>query len=225
MGAGRLYYVKVVTRGATAVTAKGSPRQALDYITDGHDSRRDPGYSDAELAYIARMGEGWKTDLEGGRVPLVGLGALAGEVDEETMRAAFEESCLPHDRRATTGYKSITFTLPKEVSLFAEGHREKAKAAMYAAVLSALDQAFRDKDYTAVARHPHQERERRNPLSRPRPGREVRGRQDRRQEQREDAEPEQQERRQHRSPSAVGIKDRLEGVGRQGIQRTTGHCD
>jgi hypothetical protein len=44
-----LYYVKVVPRGATAVTAKRSPRQALACITDGHDSRRDPGYSDAKL--------------------------------------------------------------------------------------------------------------------------------------------------------------------------------
>ena len=51
--------MKVVTRGATALTAKGTPSQALAYITDGHDSRRDPGYSDAELVYVARMGEGW----------------------------------------------------------------------------------------------------------------------------------------------------------------------
>jgi hypothetical protein len=115
-----LYYVKVVTRGATAVTAKGSPRQALAYITDGHDSRRDPGYSDAELVYVARMGEGWKTDLEDGRVPLVGFGVLRDGRDEAKMAAAFEDACLPrHDRRATTGYKSMTFTVPKEVSLFA----------------------------------------------------------------------------------------------------------
>jgi hypothetical protein len=144
--------VKVVTRGATAVTAQGSPGQALDYITDGHDSRRDPGYSDAELAYVARMGEGWKTDLEGGRVPLMGLGTLRGEVDEAKLAAAFEDACLPrHDRRATTGYKSMTFTLPKEVSLFAEGHREKARAAIHAAVGAALDRIYGDKDYVAVA--------------------------------------------------------------------------
>ncbi|HEY4392760.1 MAG TPA: hypothetical protein VGP64_01805 [Polyangia bacterium] len=55
-----MFYVKVATRG-TATAKKGSPRQALDYITDGHDTRRDPGYSDGELAYIARMGEEWKT--------------------------------------------------------------------------------------------------------------------------------------------------------------------
>ena len=73
-----MYYVKAVTRSPGAAV-KGSPRQAVDYITDGHDLRRDPGYSDAELAYIARMGEGWKTDLEGGRVPLVGCGVLATE--------------------------------------------------------------------------------------------------------------------------------------------------
>jgi hypothetical protein len=144
-----VFYVKVATRGG-ATARKGSPRQALDYITDGHDTRRDPGYSDSELAYIARMGEGWKTDLEGGRVPLTGFGLLAGESDEAKMRAEFEASCLPTDRCATVGYKSITFTLPKEVSLFAEGHREKAREAMNAAVGAALERAFPGMAYTAV---------------------------------------------------------------------------
>jgi hypothetical protein len=62
---------------ATRSSAKaGSPRQALNYITDGHDARRDPSYSDAELHYTPAWTPGWKTDLEGGRVPLVGFGAL-----------------------------------------------------------------------------------------------------------------------------------------------------
>lgn len=149
-GARTVYYVKVVTRGAST-RVKGSPRQAIDYITDGHDLRRDPGYSDAELAYIARMGEGWKTDLEGGRVPLVGLGALRDETDERAMSRDFERACLPNCKRATPGYRSFTFTVPKEVSLFAEGHREDAKRAMYAAVQNALDGIYGDKIYTAVA--------------------------------------------------------------------------
>jgi hypothetical protein len=144
-----VFYVKVATRGG-ATARKGSPRQALDYITDGHDTRRDPGYSDGELAYIARMGEGWKTDLEGGRVPLAGFGLLAGQSDEAKMRAEFEASCLPTGRCATVGYKSITFTLPKEVSLFAEGHREKAREAMNAAIGAALERAFPGMAYTAV---------------------------------------------------------------------------
>ena len=97
------------------------------------------------------MDDGWKTDLEGGRVPLVGLGGLRGETDEKKMAAAFEDASQPHDKRATTGYKSITFTLPKEVSLFAEGHREEAKAAMYAAAQAALDSIYAGKRYTAVA--------------------------------------------------------------------------
>ncbi len=42
-------------------------------------------------------------------------------------------------------------TLPKEVSLFAEGHREEAKGAIYAAVQSALDRAFTGLRYSAVA--------------------------------------------------------------------------
>jgi hypothetical protein len=146
-----MYYVKAYTRSPGAAK-KGSPRQAVDYITDGHDLRRDPGYSDAELAYVARMGEGWKTDLEGGRVPLVGCGVLAAELDQRQLAELFERSChTTHDVRAKTGYKSFTFTVPKEVSLFAEGHREQAKEAMYAAVRQALDRTFAGKDYAGVA--------------------------------------------------------------------------
>ncbi len=145
-----MYYVRIATRSSGA-RAKGTPTQAIDYITDGHDSRRDSGYSDAELRYIARMDEGWKTDQEGGRVPLVGLGTVAGEHEQDALRHAFIESCKPHIRRAKTGYKSFTFTIPKEVSLYAEGHRDDARAAMYAAAGQALERAFPGKDYTAVA--------------------------------------------------------------------------
>jgi hypothetical protein len=53
--------------------------------------------------------------------------------------------------RGTTGYKSITLTVPKEVSLYAEGHREEAKAAINAAVQTALDRAFPGLRYSAVA--------------------------------------------------------------------------
>ena len=143
------FYVRVATRGSAM---RGTPRQALNYITDGHDARRDPSYSDAELHYIARMDQGWKTDLEGGRVPLAGLGTLAGEANEKKLAARFEHECQPwHDIRGTTGYKSITLTVPKEVSLYAEGHRQEAKAAINAAVKRALDRAFAGLDYSAVA--------------------------------------------------------------------------
>lgn len=145
-----MYYLKVATRGAGA-RAKGSPRQALRYITDGHDARRDPGYSDGELRYIARMGEGWKTELEGGRVPLAGFGELAGLGDEAEMRRRFDEACQArHDRRATTGYRSFTLTVPKEVSLFAEGSREKAREAFHAAAAAALEAIYGGKKYVAV---------------------------------------------------------------------------
>jgi len=145
-----VYYVKVATRGQ-GTARRGSPRQALDYLTDGHDERREPGYSDAELAYIARLDEGWKTDLEGGRVPLVGLGTLESVADQATLREAFEDSCLPRHRCGTIGYKSITLTVPKELSLFADGHREIAKEAIYAAARSALERAYPGLHYTAVA--------------------------------------------------------------------------
>ena len=148
-----MYYVKAATRSSGAAK-KGSPRRAIEYITDNHDAHRVRGseYSDAELAYIARLGAGPKTELEGGRVPLVGFGVLSGITDHEELAARFEGACQPwHDRRGTTGYKSFTFTLPKELSLFAEDHREEARKAMYAAVGMALQSAFPDRDITAVA--------------------------------------------------------------------------
>ena len=44
---------------------------------------------------------------------------------EDQLVSRFEDACQPHhDTRGSTGYKSLTFTLPKEVSLFAEGHLE-----------------------------------------------------------------------------------------------------
>jgi hypothetical protein len=49
------------------------------------------------------------------------------------MVDAFEQSCVPHNRCATAANEGLAFTLPKEVSLCAEGAPEEAKAAMYAA--------------------------------------------------------------------------------------------
>jgi hypothetical protein len=145
-----VYYVRCTTRSSGA-SSKGTPRQALAYITDAHERERDPSCSGAELAYIARLDPGWKTTLEGGRVPLVGLGALQSVTDAETLSRKFEAACQPyHDRRGSTGYLSWTFTMPKELSLFAEGHREQAREAMYAGIQAALDAAFPDKDYKAV---------------------------------------------------------------------------
>jgi hypothetical protein len=47
------YYVRVSTRGTAE---SGTPRQALNYISDGHDARRDPSFSDAELRYVRADG-------------------------------------------------------------------------------------------------------------------------------------------------------------------------
>lgn len=42
---------------------------------DGHDARRERVYADAEFTCIVRMRDSWKTDLEGGRMPLVSIDA------------------------------------------------------------------------------------------------------------------------------------------------------
>jgi hypothetical protein len=145
-----VYYVRVKTRSSGAAS-RGSPAQAIDYITDGHDDRREASYDNAEIAYIARMGEGWKTELEGGRVPLHGLGTLAEVEDQAALAAAFEEACQPyHDPRATTGYKSFTCTLPKEVSLLCEGNRTLAQEIMTTAVRRSFDRVLSGLDFSGV---------------------------------------------------------------------------
>lgn len=148
------YYAKVTTRGAKG-SAKGSPTQAMDYLQDNHDVKRETAFSDGEIEYVARMGDGWKTEIEGGQIPLVGYGRLDGIEDEAVMRAAFADACNPEAhslaKGATTGYLSIVLTLPKEVSLYSEGNQEQAKAAIYSAVKESLERAFPGKDITAVS--------------------------------------------------------------------------
>jgi hypothetical protein len=145
-----MYYVRCNTRSSGA-SSKGTPAQALQYITDAHDSEREPSYSNAELRYIARLDPGWKQQLEGGRLALVGLGELHGCVDQARLAREFVEACLPyHDRRGSTGYLSYTFTLPKEVSLVAEGHPE-AREATYAGLQKTVAAAFPGKMVNAVA--------------------------------------------------------------------------
>jgi len=104
-----VYYVKVVTRSSGG-SAKGTPRRAIDYITDRHGARRDPAHSQAELRYIARLGEGWKTDLEGGRVPLVGFGTLAGVEDAEELASRFEG---PPRRGSSARFRRKSHTPPE----------------------------------------------------------------------------------------------------------------
>ena len=49
-------------------------------------------------AHVHRAdGRRLETDLECGRVPLVGIGELKGEADEPTMLDGFELSCVPKD--------------------------------------------------------------------------------------------------------------------------------
>ena len=145
-----MYYVRVKTRGPGAAE-RGSPKQALDYISDPHGEKDEAELSHAEVLYIARLGEGWKTELEGGRVPLHGLGTLAKVESQRELRGRFDDACLPyHDKRATTGYKSLTFTLPREMSLIAEGHRAEARELMAEALRQTLDRAFSGFDYTGV---------------------------------------------------------------------------
>ena len=122
-----MYYVRCNTRSSGA-SAKGTPTQALEYITGAHDAERDPSYSSAELAYIARLDPGWKQDLEGGRIAAGRSRRAPGLHRPGGARSRLRGACQPfHDRRGSTGYLSYTFTMPKELSLVAEGHPIRAR--------------------------------------------------------------------------------------------------
>ncbi len=144
------YYVKVATRSSKAAT-KGSPAQAMEYLTDGHDEGLEPSLDPSEVDYITRAGEGKKTRLEGGRQPLYGHGKLKGMEDSPELCRAFQEACNPVDRRGTTGYKSITMTVPKEVSLFLEAHRERGREAMQRAFDQAIQKMYPEMKISGVA--------------------------------------------------------------------------
>jgi hypothetical protein len=145
-----VYYCRFKTRGAGA-EAQGSPAQALDYISDGHDEHDRAAYSAPELEYIARSGDGWKVELEGGPVPVVAHGRLAASSAAD-LRQDWLDSCQPyHDKRATTGYLSWTFSIPKELSLLAEGRREPVREALQSAVRSVLGEAFDGLDFSAIS--------------------------------------------------------------------------
>ncbi|MCL1894647.1 MAG: hypothetical protein FWG02_10540, partial [Holophagaceae bacterium] len=140
------YYSRTKTRGSNS-NAKGTPHQALNYLTDDHDSKRIASASKEEIDYIARVNPGYKADLEGGKVPLEGHGTCSG-LSEKKMRHLFLETCIPRHRdslgRKTTakeGYQSHTLTLPKELSLLAESNPQAASRAINRAIATALESA------------------------------------------------------------------------------------
>jgi hypothetical protein len=57
-GERRIYYVKAATRGSDSAQ-RGTPRQAIAYITGSRDERREHALSREELEYVARMGPDW----------------------------------------------------------------------------------------------------------------------------------------------------------------------
>jgi hypothetical protein len=149
------FYAKIATRSSGSAS-KGTPGQAMDYLQDDHDSKRETNMDSEEISYIARMDPGWKTEQEGGQIPLRGYGRAEGLPGDQT-KAQFEYDCIPHYQKAnggqqpTTGYISITLTVPKEVSLYSEGHKPEAKEALLSAVKETLEKAYPGKEVSAVA--------------------------------------------------------------------------
>lgn len=150
------YYGKSITRSSGAKN-KGTASQAMDYLQDDHDSKRIAQVSEAELDYMARVNPGYKTEQEGGKIPLQGYGRCEG-LSEAEMRKTLEESCKPNylsaagnPTRASEGYTSHVVTLPKELSLMAETDPGKAKAAIDRAVKESLEKTYPGKDYAAVS--------------------------------------------------------------------------
>lgn len=129
-------------------SSSGGPGSAMNYLQDDHDSRKVLQVSADEQAYIQRLGEGVKTDLEGGRLPLVGYGKLAG-LPEDLAREKFEWDCSPRytfigSPQPTPGYISWVATPPKEVSLFCATNPDASRRVFQKAVDRALAGIMRE---------------------------------------------------------------------------------
>jgi hypothetical protein len=159
------FFLRLKTRSQFALQ-KGTSHQAIEYITDDHDSKRVGKMNNEMIAYIARIDLGYKTDLEGGRVALYGHGVMRNlvAVTEEEVRA-FEKRFheweipplqpCPNGRMRTTtgtvGYKETALTFSKELSLFCETQKQKARAAITRAIDKTLEDTYRGKDVAALS--------------------------------------------------------------------------
>jgi hypothetical protein len=130
---------------------KRTVQQAIDYITDDHDSKRLGNINDQMIAYICRIDPGYKTEHEGGKVPLIGHGVLTDVTGITALTWEFNEATVPADRRGKKGYKSVTLTLPKELTLVCETDKAKARAAITRAIDATLPHAYPHKRLHAVS--------------------------------------------------------------------------
>ncbi|MDR2560739.1 MAG: hypothetical protein LBC63_03075 [Holophagales bacterium] len=140
-------YIETITEWQGRRTAQ----QAIDYITDDHDSKRLANINEEMIAYICRLDPGYKTEHEGGKVPLVGHGAVKDIADFEVLNWEFNQSTIPNDVRGTKGYKSITLTLPKEMTLLCETSKSKARDAITRAIEPTLEESYPNKKLVAVS--------------------------------------------------------------------------
>jgi len=130
---------------------KRTVQQAIDYITDDHDSKRLGNITDQMIAYICRIDSGYKTEHEGGKVPLVGHGLLTDITDLRELTWQFNEATIPANPRGKKGYKSVTLTLPKELTLVCETNKLKAREAITKAIDAMLPKSYPGKDLCAVS--------------------------------------------------------------------------
>ena len=169
-----MYYVRCNTRSSGA-SAKGTPAQALR-VHHRRPRQRARSFLLARRAALHRAPGSWLEARPRRRARAAGgLGALHGCVDQAELAREFVEACQPyHDRRGTTGYLSYTFTMPKELSLVAEGHPVEARRGH---VRGPAEDARRRLPRQGVqGRHGHSRAQRggRGPLPRPRSHRKVR---------------------------------------------------
>jgi len=143
------YYVYMET--ISDADGKRTVKQAIDYITDDHDSKRLGTIDDQMIAYICRLDPGYKTEHEGGRVPLIGHGRLETVTDLQELTEYFNTASFPRDNRGKKGYKSITLTVPKNLTGLCETDKNKTREAITAAINSMLPQTYEGKQLWAVS--------------------------------------------------------------------------
>jgi len=143
------FYVRIKT--ITEWQGRQTAQQAIDYITDDHDSKRLGNINDEMIAYICRLDPGYKTEHEGGKVPLIGHGSVKHLTDFKELNWEFNQSTIPADVRGTKGYKTITLTLPKEMTLLCETNKRKAREAITRAIEPTLLESYPGQKVVAVS--------------------------------------------------------------------------
>ena len=106
---------------------------------------------------MASLNPDHKREAEDGQVPLVQHGALEGIDDMDSVTDIFDAYCQPSLNKlgkptsGKVGYKSYTFTIPKDLSRMCADNKELARQSFARAIDETLRRTFKNKRIVALS--------------------------------------------------------------------------